>query len=184
VTAKSICEALEAAHDRGIIHRDLKPTNIKITPEGKVKVLDFGLAKATEAEPASAVLSNSPTLMSASIPGVLLGTAAYMSPEQARGGTADRRSDIWSFGVVVYEMLTGKRAFPGESVSDTLASVLKIDPDWQVLPRSLPSSLVTLIRRCLTRDRMQRLQAIGEARILLKNSSEAGAGAGTEPKAR
>src|SRR5262252_6875727 len=123
--AKSICEALEAAHEQGIVHRDLKPANIKITPNGKVKVLDFGLAKAMENAPATA-LSNSPTLLSAaaSNAGVILGTAAYMSPEQASGKSVDKRADIWAFGVVLYEMLTGFRLFEGESVSETLAAVL------------------------------------------------------------
>src|SRR4030095_13262029 len=115
-----ICEALEAAHEKGIIHRDLKPANVKITPDGKVKVLDFGLAKAFEAETSKANLSQSPTLsMAATNAGMILGTAAYMSPEQARGKTVDRRTDIWSFGCVMYEMLTGKQAFAGENISDT-----------------------------------------------------------------
>src|SRR5262249_32335430 len=116
--AKHLCEALEAAHEKGIIHRDLKPANVKLTPDGKVKVLDFGLAKALEIRAAGPNLSNSPTLMSGSIPGVILGTAAYMSPEQAKGKTVDRRADIWAFGVLLYEMLTGRMLFSGETVSE------------------------------------------------------------------
>ena len=167
--AKNICEALEAAHEKGIIHRDLKPANVKITPEGKVKVLDFGLAKAMSGTAtATTTLSNSPTLVSGTMGGAIIGTAAYMSPEQASGKTADRRADIWSFGAVLYEMLAGKRAFAGESVSDILATVLKLDPDWGSLDSATPVAIGKLVRRCLTKDRKQRLQAIGEARIVLE----------------
>src|SRR5262249_16060560 len=143
--AVQIAEALQAAHERGVIHRDLKPANIKITPDGTVKVLDFGLAKPTSVESADVEgLSNSPTLRTlASSPGMILGTAAYMSPEQAKGRSVDRRTDIWAFGCVLYEMLTGKRAFEGEDVSDTLAAVLRAEPDWNALPRELSPQIRT-----------------------------------------
>src|SRR5215831_783681 len=134
--AKNICEALEAAHEKGIIHRDLKPANVKITPDGKVKVLDFGLAKAMSGTATAMTLSNSPTLVSGTMGGAIIGTAAYMSPEQARGRAADRRTDIWALGCVLYQLLTGKQAFQGEDVSDVLASVMKVDPDFASLPLS------------------------------------------------
>jgi eukaryotic-like serine/threonine-protein kinase len=165
--ALQIVEAIEAAHEKGVIHRDLKPANIKVTPDGMVKVLDFGLAKAYAADQ-EVVLSNSPTLSNAATQqGVILGTAAYMSPEQARGSTIDKRCDIWSFGVVLFEMLTGKQFFAGETVSDTLAAVLRSDVDWNLLPANTPASIQTLLRRCLNRDRKERLRDIGEARIAI-----------------
>jgi serine/threonine protein kinase/Tol biopolymer transport system component len=183
-----IAGALEAAHEQGIIHRDLKPANVKLRPDGTVKVLDFGLAKALEplAETGrDATLSptiTSPVMMTGV--GVLLGTAAYMSPEQAKGKPADKRSDIWAFGCVLYEMLTGKRAFGGEDVSETLASILRDQPDWHVLPAGLPSAVRDLLQRCLTRDRNRRIDA-GVVRFLLDyESSPATAPKRSEPALR
>ncbi len=171
--SKQIIDALEYAHEHGVIHRDLKPANIKVTPDGVVKVLDFGLAKALDQRAATSLdPENSPTLtMGATQAGVIMGTAAYMSPEQAVGKAADRRSDIFSFGVVLYEMLTGKRPFRGESMGDTLAAVVKDAPDWSLLPSETPSHLRKLLERMLAKDRKERLQAIGEARIALAKPS-------------
>ena len=166
--ATKIAEALEEAHEHGIVHRDLKPANIKLTPDGKVKVLDFGLAKAFAGDDASEALSQSPTISRhQTAAGVILGTAAYMSPEQARGMSVDKRSDIWSFGVVLFEMLTGKKLFDGATISDTLASILKEDPDWELLPPETPRTLRELVRRCLQKDPRERLRDIGEARIAI-----------------
>jgi Tol biopolymer transport system component/tRNA A-37 threonylcarbamoyl transferase component Bud32 len=170
--AGQIAEALESAHERGIVHRDLKPANVKLTADGSVKLLDFGLAKALEGDPASSdsqVLSQSPTI-SANMTGanVILGTAAYMSPEQARGQAVDRRADIWAFGVILYEMLTGSRLFTGETVSDTLAAVLKTDPDWERLPGDTPPALRRLLRRCLRRDPRERLRDVGDAWLVIE----------------
>jgi serine/threonine-protein kinase len=166
--AKQIAEALEAAHEQDIIHRDLKPANIKLRPDGTVKVLDFGLAKALEPVGAMHDASQSPTITSPALMtgvGMLLGTAAYMSPEQARGKAVDKRSDIWSFGCVLYEMLTATRTFAGEDITETLAAVVKTEPDWNHLPEATPDSIRTLLRRCLRKDPRQRLQDSGSVRI-------------------
>jgi eukaryotic-like serine/threonine-protein kinase len=171
--ARQIAEALEEAHEKGIIHRDLKPQNIKASIEGRVKVLDFGLAKALDpvggSSPSASQLAQSPTLtLGATVQGVILGTAAYMSPEQAAGGVADRRADIWSFGVVLYEMLCGRRLFDGETVSHVLAGVLKEEPDFSALPDGVPRRVRNLLRRCLRKRPRERLQAIGDARVVLE----------------
>jgi serine/threonine-protein kinase len=177
--AQQIAEALETAHENGIIHRDLKPANVKVTPEGQVKVLDFGLAKALdpqEFDTTSQALSMSPTLTAQMTEaGVLMGTAAYMSPEQARGQEADKRADIWAFGVVLWEMLSGRRLFAGPTVSDTLAEILKTDPDLDELPTSAPASIRRLLRRCLQREPKQRLRDIGDARLELAEAIEGSA---------
>lgn len=169
--AHQIAEALEYAHEHGVVHRDLKPANIKLTSDGDVKVLDFGLAKAMGPEEGSAELANSPTLsLAMTEAGFIMGTAAYMAPEQARGKPADRRADIWAFGCVLYEMLSGQKAFEGETVSDVLASVIRSEPDWSALPANLPPSMRRLVRRCLTKDPRQRLQAIGDARLAIEET--------------
>jgi len=165
---KQICEALEYAHERGIVHRDLKPANVKVTSDDAVKILDFGLAKALEGDAASLDMSTSPTISRmATMQGVLLGTAAYMSPEQAKAKPVDRRGDIWAFGCVLYEMLTGKQAFTGETVTDTLAAVIKEEPDWSRLPVGTPVRVRVLLQRCFQKDPKQRLRDIGDGRISL-----------------
>jgi len=174
LVAKQIAEAVEAAHEAGIIHRDLKPSNIKIRPDDVVKVLDFGLAKAFEAGPSvsdgAAGPTMSPTLTAATSFGVILGTAAYMAPEQAKGRTVDKRADIFAFGCVLYELLTGRRAFEGEDISDTLAFVLTKEPAWDALPSSTPPSVTRLLRRCLEKDPKRRLRDIGEGRIVIDDA--------------
>lgn len=166
--AKQICDALEYAHERGVVHRDLKPANVKVTNDDAAKVLDFGLAKAIEGDAASIDIATSPTVSRmATMAGVLLGTAAYMSPEQAKAKPVDRRADIWAFGCVLYEMLTGKMAFSGETVTDTLAAVLTRDPDWSHLPKDTPLPVRVLLQRCLQKGSKQRLRDIGDARISL-----------------
>jgi len=171
--ARQIAAGLEEAHEKGIVHRDLKPANIKVSPDGKVKVLDFGLARAFAGETATeGNIEASPTITAAMTGGgVILGTAAYMAPEQARGKTVDRRADIWAFGVVLFEMLSGKKMFEGETISDTLAAVLRADPQWDALPETTSPGVRRLLERCLERDPLRRLRDVGEARIFLEDGA-------------
>ena len=173
--ARQIAQALEAAHEHGIIHRDLKPSNTKVRSDGAVKVLDFGLAKAMEPAGATAASNSlSPTITTPAMTqaGMILGTAAYMSPEQARGKTVDKRADIWAFGAVLYEMLTGKRAFGGDGVQDTLVAIMRDEPDWARLPATLSPALVPFIRRCLHKDPRQRIHDVADVRLALEGAFE------------
>ena len=171
--AMQIAEGLEYAHEHGIIHRDLKPANIKLTQDGKVKVLDFGLAKALQGDASPQNVSNSPTLtLAATQAGIILGTAAYMSPEQAKGKAVDRRADIWAFGVVLFEMLSGRQMFTGEATTEIMAAVMRSEPDWSMLPKDVPKPIRKLLERCLVKDDKRRLRDIGEARIALEDAKK------------
>ena len=171
--ARQIIDALDAAHERGIVHRDLKPANVRLTPDGVTKVLDFGLAKSVDGD----ALGHDSTVLGPTRSGVVLGTAPYMSPEQARGTPVDRRTDIWAFGCVLYEMLTGRRAFAGATASDTIAAILERQPDWTALPVATPAPLRRLLARCVEKDPKRRLRDIADARDDLAAEASVIAGA-------
>ena len=173
--AKQIAEALEAAHEQGIIHRDLKPANVKVKADGTVKVLDFGLAKAFQPDASGASTSESPTISltaAATQMGMVIGTAAYMAPEQAKGKVVDKRADVWAFGAVVYEMLTGRRAFVGDDVSDTLAAVLRAEVDLDELPTKTPARRRHVLRACLQRDPKQRVHDVADVRLAARGENQ------------
>ncbi len=167
---KQIAEGLEAAHENGVIHRDLKPANIKVTPNGKPKILDFGLAKAFGEEQPPSNLSEPPTVARGTATGIILGTAPYMSPEQAKGEPVDRRSDIWALGCVLYETLTGQKVFEGDTISETLAAILKDEPRWDQLPAETPIEIRTLLRRCLRKDTARRVHDVADVRIEIEDA--------------
>jgi eukaryotic-like serine/threonine-protein kinase len=176
--ARQIADGLAAAHEKGIVHRDLKPANVKLTPDGEVKVLDFGLAKALSGDAPSPDVSTSPTMTAAATQaGVVIGTAAYMSPEQARGKAVDKRADVWAFGCVLWEMLTGRRLFEGDTISDVLAAVLRHEPDWKLLPPQTPAAVRRVLRRSLERDRARRMHDIADARLEMDEAPEPVSGA-------
>ena len=181
--AKQIAEALEAAHEQGVIHRDLKPANVKVRDDGTVKVLDFGLARALTPDPAADV-SNSPTLsMAATQAGMILGTAAYMAPEQAKGKAVDVRADVWAFGAVLFEMLSGRRAFDGEDTTDVLGAVVRLDPDWNALPATVPDRVTRALSVCLLKDPKQRASAVHDVRLAMEGAFETAVSTPSEPTA-
>ena len=179
--AKQIAQGLEAAHEAGVIHRDLKPANIKVREDGTVKVLDFGLAKALDPAPASDPSESTTLTAAATQMGVIMGTAAYMSPEQARGKPVDKRADIWAFGCVLYEMLSGERPFTGRDVSEVLGGVLRVEPEWDALPGDTPSRVSTLLRRCLEKEPKQRVHDVADVRLAMEGAFETTVSTPSEP---